>query len=362
MINLDHLTPGPWHPLTVSGDDRTRMQSWAHPDGCPARCRLGRILLAAREFGETFPAITADLPAGKYRLRWTARGIDVQHADGTDVSGQRPTPPELVNLTDAQAEALAEVANEALGAYHHLDLCGCDQWPASCASGYTPGHWDTGAWYSAMPALLAAWERARVAELETAAVPPTLYLAEYEGAAPELFTSEQAARDCCDDYAKAEARGRCWDWQKPDADGVLTQTWVSDLDDRPTGGTGGTVTPMVPQGAEQAAAEPVPTDSRSAFMQLGRTTPQAVTVIFDSQPPIVGTYNGFHTGWRDERTALFDLKVAFPRPAKSSPAPEPCDIPHPDNPERGCVLTIGHRLDIDHQDADGESWPWPTRY
>ena len=163
MPDLDHLTPGPWHPLTVSGNDATRMQSWAHPDGCPARCRLGRILLSSREFGETFPALTADLPAGRYRLRGTARGVEVQHVDGTDVPGQRPTPPEPVNPTDAQAEALAEVANKALGAYHHLDQCGCDQWPAGCASGYTPSTWDTSAWYPALPAVLAVWEQMRAA-------------------------------------------------------------------------------------------------------------------------------------------------------------------------------------------------------
>lgn len=159
-MDLDHLTAGPWHPLTVSGGGKTSMQSWSHPAGCPDRCRLGR-LLNTQEHGQ-FPAITADLPNGKYRLRWSPRGVDIQHTDGTDVPGQRPTPPEPVVLTREELELLGGVADEALNAYHHADQCGCDTWPQACASStYKAGFWDTGAWYPALPAILAAWAQLR---------------------------------------------------------------------------------------------------------------------------------------------------------------------------------------------------------
>ncbi|WP_055589333.1 hypothetical protein [Peterkaempfera griseoplana] len=87
-----------------------------------------------------------------------------------------------------------------------------------------------------------------VAELE-AATQPTLYLALYEGAEPELFTTEQAARDCCDDLAKAEANGRCWDWMRPDENGVVEQWWVHEDNDAPTYATGGVIMPVTPHSA-----------------------------------------------------------------------------------------------------------------
>ncbi|GAA0704732.1 hypothetical protein GCM10010193_69670 [Kitasatospora atroaurantiaca] len=159
MTDLDHLTAGPWHGLAI---DITRA-ALAHPDGCPARCRVGRLFSLSGPGG--LKALTADLPDGTYRVRWSHRGVDIQHPDGTNVVGARPTPPEPVALTDAEQQLLGDVADEALNAYQHAGQCGCDTWPQACASGgtYWPGLWDTGVWYSALPAILAAWAQLRPA-------------------------------------------------------------------------------------------------------------------------------------------------------------------------------------------------------
>lgn len=74
------------------------------------------------------------------------------------------------------------------------------------------------------------------------------YLAEYEGAEPELYDTEDEARAFCDDFARAEAGGGCWDWLPAEEHAGLVQVWVRDLDDAPTGLTGGTVTPVTESG------------------------------------------------------------------------------------------------------------------
>ncbi|MFF8679553.1 hypothetical protein ACF07F_16740 [Streptomyces sp. NPDC015237] len=82
--------------------------------------------------------------------------------------------------------------------------------------------------------------RARIAELEAAAREfPLFYLADYEGAGLTLHLTRESARDACDDFAQAEARGRCWDWRAED--GVEFQFWTDPDNDRPTGDTGGAV-------------------------------------------------------------------------------------------------------------------------
>lgn len=72
---------------------------------------------------------------------------------------------------------------------------------------------------------------------------PTFYLAEYEGAEPALFSSRRAAQDYCDDFTRAEAKGRHWDWMR-EHDGVQQQWWVHADDDRPVAATGGVVTAL----------------------------------------------------------------------------------------------------------------------
>ncbi|MFF5670318.1 hypothetical protein ACFY8S_09300 [Streptomyces hygroscopicus] len=83
-------------------------------------------------------------------------------------------------LTEAQAEALAEAGNRFLNEENHEDLCFCDGWPEACVSGYTRSTWDSAAMEQALPAVIGLWEslrtesesrelrrlRVRVAELE----------------------------------------------------------------------------------------------------------------------------------------------------------------------------------------------------
>ncbi|MGW2371720.1 hypothetical protein [Kitasatospora sp. NPDC001683] len=65
----------------------------------------------------------------------------------------------MTNLPTDLLDRLADIGNKALNDHYHEDLCGCRQWPHSCASGYTAGSWDTGAFDIALPAIIAAYEQ-----------------------------------------------------------------------------------------------------------------------------------------------------------------------------------------------------------
>ncbi|MDJ0465060.1 hypothetical protein [Streptomyces sp. H27-C3] len=67
-----------------------------------------------------------------------------------------------------------------------------------------------------------------------------LFLAEYEGADPELYTSLKAAQDYCAEQLAGESPGRTWDWF-PEEGGAFVQVYTSDLDDRPQHQAPGTV-------------------------------------------------------------------------------------------------------------------------
>lgn len=91
--------------------------------------------------------------------------------------------------------------------------------------------------------------RIRVAELEAraAAGPDSVWwLAQYDGVEPELFATEAAAREFCDDHAVGEVPQ--WDWFA-DGEGVWQQVQTSDLDDRPMTAAPGSVRRMTPPGA-----------------------------------------------------------------------------------------------------------------
>lgn len=79
--------------------------------------------------------------------------------------------------------------------------------------------------------------------------PRELFLALYDGAEPELFTTVEAARECCDDLAKTDAHGNCWDWAVNEY-GIHIQFWTHPDDDRPLSETPGSVTPIVVQGSD----------------------------------------------------------------------------------------------------------------
>lgn len=44
----------------------------------------------------------------------------------------------------AAPQEWVDAVNERVNDENHADLCGCDAWPAHCASGYKPGTWDDG--------------------------------------------------------------------------------------------------------------------------------------------------------------------------------------------------------------------------
>jgi hypothetical protein len=80
-----------------------------------------------------------------------------------------------------------------------------------------------------------------------------LFLAEYEGADPELYTSLKAAKDYCADQLNGESPGKTWDWF-PEEGGAFVQVYTDDLDDRPQHQAPGTVQRIIvrpdPEGTE----------------------------------------------------------------------------------------------------------------
>ena len=78
------------------------------------------------------------------------------------------TEPQVLSVSEQQIEALADAGNRAVNDAAHEDLCMCDGWPEKCSSsgGYFQGYWDMGGLETAIPAVLASWERMRGGELE----------------------------------------------------------------------------------------------------------------------------------------------------------------------------------------------------
>ncbi|WP_435058449.1 hypothetical protein [Streptomyces sp. bgisy060] len=86
----------------------------------------------------------------------------------------------------------------------------------------------------------------RTTQPGVAAVPAgtALFLAEYEGADPELYTSLEAAQEYCADQLAGESPGKTWDWF-PEEGGAFVQVYTDDLDDRPQHQAPGTVQRIV---------------------------------------------------------------------------------------------------------------------
>ncbi|MEC3995073.1 hypothetical protein VSR01_16630 [Actinacidiphila sp. DG2A-62] len=94
--------------------------------------------------------------------------------------------------------------------------------------------------------------RIRLAEAEarlSAGPGSSWWLAEYEGAEPELFATKEAARELCDDFARSEAHTEGWDWIDTDADHAR-QVWTRSLDDAVTGTAPGAITRLIARGGE----------------------------------------------------------------------------------------------------------------
>jgi hypothetical protein len=72
-------------------------------------------------------------------------------------------------IPDSLLDDLIDAGNKALNDHYHADLCGCRQWPDSCASrgGYFFGYWDTNAFAIALPAIIAAYEAQRTGAADT---------------------------------------------------------------------------------------------------------------------------------------------------------------------------------------------------
>lgn len=87
--------------------------------------------------------------------------------------------------------------------------------------------------------LLAEVKSVHRAEVIAEGIPP-LYVADYDSAPLTLHLTREAARAACDDVAKVDACGRCWDW-RAEEDGVDRQVWTHPDDDRPVSYTGGAV-------------------------------------------------------------------------------------------------------------------------
>ena len=83
--------------------------------------------------------------------------------------------------------------------------------------------------------------------------PREVFLALYDGAEPELFTTVEAARAYCDDLAPVDAYGKGWDWLVNEH-GIHVQFWTHPDDDRPLSETSGSVTAVVVQGPEPVAS------------------------------------------------------------------------------------------------------------
>lgn len=100
-------------------------------------------------------------------------------------------------------------------------------------------------------------------DAERDAVTP-LWVADYDSAPLTLHRTREAARAACDDVAKVDANGQCWDWRTED-DGTDRQFWTHADDDRPTGYTSGAVWQITVEPSEKSipagAPEPVEDDA-----------------------------------------------------------------------------------------------------
>ncbi|MEV7681599.1 hypothetical protein AB0O64_24040 [Streptomyces sp. NPDC088341] len=84
-----------------------------------------------------------------------------------------------------------------------------------------------------------------------------LFLAEYEGADPELYTTLDAAQDYCADQLNGESPGKTWDWF-PEEGGVFVQVYTSDLDDRPQHQAPGSVRRLIVRPGADETEPPTP--------------------------------------------------------------------------------------------------------
>ncbi|MFF4337478.1 hypothetical protein [[Kitasatospora] papulosa] len=122
----------------------------------------------------------------------------------------------------------------------------------------------------------------RTTEPGVTAVPAgtALFLAEYEGADPELYTSLKAAKDYCADQLAGESPGKTWDWF-PEEGGVLVQVYTDDLDDR--------AQHQAPGSVQRIIVRPDPQDAEPGQGDLPHPHAEALTTDALGRPVCDGT-------------------------------------------------------------------------
>lgn len=150
--------------------------------------------------------------------------------------------------------------------------------------------------------------------------PREVFLALYEGAEPELFTTVEAARECCDDLAKTDAYGKCWDWTVNEF-GIHIQFWTHPDDDRPLSETSGSVTPVVVQGdddlseLERLRARGAELERQAAVVaEFAAARAEYITAIRNCHPDNSHDYDRWqgHAAARRQLSELLGLPVAWP--------------------------------------------------
>ncbi|PZT71564.1 hypothetical protein [Streptomyces sp. AC1-42T] len=123
-----------------------------------------------------------------------------------------------------------------------------------------------------------------------------LFLAEYKGADPELYTSLEAAKDHCAAQLAAENPGKSWDWL-PEEGGSYVQVYTDELDDRPLHHGPGTV--------QRIIVRPDPHDAEPGVDDLPHPYAEALTTDTLGRPVCDGTR---HRATRNcEDRAVFQL-------------------------------------------------------
>lgn len=108
-----------------------------------------------------------------------------------------PVGPEPLALTEQEIEALTAAGNRVVNDAVHEDLCMCDAWPEKCLSsgGLSMGDWDMAGLETALPAVLALWERMRGGELVALRSQVAELLAERHSTNEALDDAVQALRE-----------------------------------------------------------------------------------------------------------------------------------------------------------------------
>ncbi|MEJ8654698.1 hypothetical protein WKI65_43370 [Streptomyces sp. MS1.AVA.3] len=116
--------------------------------------------------------------------------------------------------------------------------------------------------------------------VEPAPARAALFLAEYEGGEPELYTSVEAAKDFCADQLKGESPQRPWKWF-PEEGGIFVQVYTSDLHGQSYGHAPGSV--------RRLSVHPGPGEGEHPQADLPHPHADALTTDAQGRPVCDGT-------------------------------------------------------------------------